>query len=158
MRIITRFGCVVVVSAALVGCNSSVSGQMMGTLGGAVAGAAIGSQIGRGGGGIVATLAGAVIGAIVGGMIGRGLDEEERRRANAAAHAALNRPVGTTSNWSSRRTGNRGSMRVAKTVAPDAKGRLCKVLTHKIAWKGGKTSEQAVKYCQNPDGSWETAA
>lgn len=157
MNTITRFGCVVAVSAALVlvGCQTPGTGQTVGTLGGAAAGAAIGSQMGSGRGRLAAMVIGAIIGAIAGNIIGRKLDEEERRRANAAANAALHRPVGTTSSWSSRR-GNHGSMRVTRAIAPDAKGRPCKVLTHNITWSDGKKSEQVVTYCQSADGSWET--
>lgn len=156
MHSVARYSCVAVVCAALVGCQSSGTGQTLGTLGGAAAGAAIGSQIGSGSGRLIAIGVGALIGGLVGAFIGRKLDEEEQKRANAAARAALDGPVGTTSNWSSERTGNGGSILVTKAAVPDAKGRSCKALTHNIDWKDGKKSTQVVQYCKNPDGGWET--
>ncbi|MHA1538473.1 MAG: glycine zipper 2TM domain-containing protein [Alphaproteobacteria bacterium] len=144
------------VSAALVGCQGAGTGQTVGTLGGAAAGAAIGSQMGKGSGRLIAMGVGALIGGLVGSFIGRKLDEQERQRANMAATTALNGPVGTTSSWSSERTGNGGHFRVSKALAADGKGRACKTLAQDTTWKDGKKTTQQVKYCKNADGGWES--
>src|SRR5207247_4539799 len=75
-----------------------------GTLVGAVAGGLIGSQFGGGTGErIAAGLAGAALGGLIGNRIGAGMDDDDKRRADAAPMQAREAgKAGVAVTWKSR--------------------------------------------------------
>lgn len=85
----------VVVALPLAGCmtNETFSNQNIGTVAGAGVGILAGSMFGQGNGRLLAMAVGGAVGAWAGNQIGAKLDENARLKRQAAAEAALNRPI-----------------------------------------------------------------
>lgn len=99
-----KFVAIVTVSLPLAGCmtNETFSNQNIGTVAGAGVGILAGSMFGQGNGRLLAMAVGGAVGAWAGNQIGAKLDENARLKRQAAAEAALNRPVDAPPvSWSS---------------------------------------------------------
>ena len=135
----------------------------MGSMIGAVAGAAVGAGAAIAARGntrpvVAATLGGAAAGGLAGGAIGQYLDERDRQLAERARSRALDAEPGATRRpvsvaWQSdHNPGVEGAATVVDAgLARD--GRRCKRL-REVAYVAGKELEQAVVYCQIPQGGW----
>jgi surface antigen len=119
----------------------------VGAGGGALGGALIGGLVG----GWEGALIGAAAGAVVGGVVGLALDEQERRRQNAALAqaAAENRAV----TWSE-------PGKASGTITPRreyvANQRTCREFDN-TTQKDGRTETNRVSLCRNADGTWSPA-
>ena len=124
-----------------------------GTLVGALAGAAIGSQIGGGSGErVAAAVGGALIGGFLGNRIGAAMDDEDKKRAQAAQYQALeSSPSGSPVAWRNPDSGRYGS--VVPGPKYDQQGMPCRAYTHTI-YIDGKPQVARGSACRNPDGTW----
>jgi surface antigen len=138
---------------ALAACQAPTNQQIGGVTGSAV-GAMVGNQFGSGAGRVGATVLGAGVGGLVGSQIGRSLDENARRRAEAAEAEALASPgmgAGVPVSWeagSSHGTVIPGPVRVVD-------GRECRPYTHRIV-VDGRGEQLRGTACRMPDGSWRS--
>lgn len=125
-----------------------------GTLLGATAGAVVGSQVGGGAGERVAgAVAGGVIGGLLGNRIGAALDEEDRRRAEAAQMEALERGrSGVPVAWRSPDSGRYGN--VVPGQAYQREGRDCRPYTHTV-YVDGRPETMQGDACRLDDGTWQ---
>jgi surface antigen len=141
-------------SLAIAGCSGDGTSKADSGLAiGALAGGILGNAAGRGNGRIASTAIGAVVGGIIGSEIGRSLDREDRRLAQEAELAALERGrSGERIPWRSPRSGYYGE------VVPESpfrrSGRDCREYTHRIFISGRPRVMRGIA-CRNPDGSWE---
>jgi surface antigen len=112
-------------------------GRALGGLLGAVGGAAVGrGNVGR----VAAAALGAPVGALIGDRIARLLDCREQQQAAAATEQAVERGVGTTTNWASEtRPGVTGSSTVTAAATPMADGNPCLTVTDIVIIDGEET-------------------
>lgn len=139
------------IALAVAGCETK---QQQGTVAGAAAGAAVGSFFGKGSGRVFAIAGGALVGGFVGNRVGKNMDENDRRRAQAAADQAETAQVGETVTWSNPDTGNSGTIEVVQE-GPDADGNTCRDLKHTVE-AGGETQTDTGVICKQADGTWVT--
>lgn len=146
MRSISTF----LLALLLAGCATrEQSGEFVGVILGAAIGNAIGTNSNTR---AVGTLAGAVIGGVIGGRVGRQLDEEDRRKAEAAQDFALSQPANAQVDWhSDRHHGVRGSVQTTEPM-PSDQGR-CRNVLHSYMMNGIEHRENR-RACQRPDGTW----
>ena len=126
-------------------------GETVGTLGGAAAGGLIGNAIGHGSAG--GTLLGVLIGGAAGNLIGGAIDDNDRRRANAAAQSAYTAPVGQKITWNNPQNGNSGTITPVKDGYSQS-GQYCREFQQTIT-VGGQQQQGYGTACQQPDGSWK---
>ncbi len=120
---------------------------------GAVAGGLIGNAIGAGAGNRAAgTIIGAAVGGLLGNHIGAALDDEDRRRANAAQMRALESgPSGAPVPWRNPDSGHYGN--IVPGPSYQVNGVPCRQFTETI-YIGGKPQVERGTACRNPDGTW----
>lgn len=136
------------------GCEGPTAKQDAGAVLGMIAGGVLGATIGDGAGQAVASIVGAAAGGIVGQMIGADMDEADRLKAEAAARAALQVPVGDSVEWrSERNTAVRGTATpLAETSEPD--GRECRTV-RQVAYIDGQEVTETTRFCRVGDsGTW----
>ncbi|WP_276316641.1 glycine zipper 2TM domain-containing protein [Halomonas flagellata] len=110
--ILRRLSVVLLGLFLLGGCQTTSTGEGVGTGLGALIGAGLGSQVGSGSGRTAAMLIGAGLGAWLGREIGIRLTREDQR----AMSAALDRtPDGTSEKWRNPQTGNEFTMTPRET-------------------------------------------
>lgn len=110
-------------SIPLAGCmtNETFSNQNIGTVAGAGVGILAGSMFGQGNGRLIAMAVGGAVGAWAGNQIGAKLDENARLKRQAAAEAALNRPLDAPPvTWSSDLPPEPASAAATPAAAPRA--------------------------------------
>ncbi|WP_020592657.1 RT0821/Lpp0805 family surface protein [Kiloniella laminariae] len=127
--------------------------QTVGGLGGAVAGGLLGAQFGKGNGRIVAAATGAVLGGLLGSEVGRYMDDEDKKKADAAYTRAQTAPVGQTIAWNNPDTGHSGTVTPVRD-GKSSSGAYCREYQQTVV-VGGKTEEAYGTACRQPDGSWE---
>ena len=132
------------------------SNSTLGGLAGGAAGAAIGSQFGSGTGQLFAVAGGTLLGALLGSQIGAYMDEQDRMQAQQATQQALVAPVGQPVAWSNPDTGNRGTV-VSQPASTSYAGRYCRDYVQTVFIDGRQETLRGTA-CQNPDGTWESAA
>ena len=146
---------VALVPLAVVGCSNAGGGfthQDAGIGVGAVAGGVIGNQFGSGSGKVAATVLGAVVGGVVGSEIGKSLDEQDRRAAQDAEFAALERgQSGVGQPWRNPDSGHYGMVVPGKPYKRDAQD--CRDYTHTI-YIDGRPQTMRGTACRAPDGTW----
>ena len=149
-----RLLAILALPALLAGCSQNgFTKQDGGTIVGAVAGGVIGNQFGSGTGKILATGAGALIGGIVGSEIGKSLDDNDRRNAQEAELAALERgQSGQATPWRNPDSGHYGMVVPGKPYKRAAQD--CRDYTHTI-YIGGQPQTMRGTACRNPDGTWQ---
>ena len=119
---------------------------------GALAGGVIGNQFGGGDGKVLATALGAVVGGIVGSEIGKSLDDNDRRVAQEAELAALERGnSGVAQPWRNPDSGHYGMVVPGKPYKRAAQD--CRDYTHTI-YIDAKPQTMRGTACRNPDGTW----
>ena len=142
---------------ALSGCATMSENETAGTVIGGVAGAVVGNKFGKGSGKAAATALGAVIGATVGRNIGKSLDETSRRRADAAAHEALETAdVGEHITWQNPDNAG-GSAHGSATVTrhgADSEGRTCREFQQTVII-GGREEQSYGTACRDDNGDWK---
>ncbi len=146
-----------ILAASLAGCSSdSGPKEVGGTALGAVAGGAIGNAIGGSAGNRLAgTLIGAAAGGLIGNRIGAAMDDEDRRRADAAQMQALETgPSGAPVPWRNPDSGRYGN--VVPGPAYQANGATCRQFTQTVYVDGMPQIGRGTA-CRNPDGTWATA-
>ena len=120
---------------------------------GAITGGLIGSAVGNGNGKIAAAAIGAFVGGVVGNEIGRSLDEQDRRFAQQAEYAALERGrSGERTEWRNPDSGHAGSITPIRTYQT-SDGVHCREFTQTI-WVEGRAERAHGTACREPDGSW----
>ncbi len=150
-----RQSALVVTAFVLAACQAPTNQQIGGVTGSAV-GAMVGNQFGSGAGHVGATVLGAGVGGLVGSQIGRSLDENARRRAEAAEATAFASPgmgAGIPVSWdsgSSHGTIIPGPVRVVD-------GRECRPYTHRIV-VDGRGEQLRGTACRMSDGSWRSVS
>ena len=149
---------VLLLSASLVGCHSTIRGmgekQAVGTVMGATAGGLIGSQFGAGGGHVLGTAVGAVVGGIAGSVIGRSIDETDARAANRAYDRSSRAVRGEIVYWENGRTGNAGNIQALRD-GHSRYGNYCReyALESRI---NGRYERVYSTACRRPNGTWYT--
>ena len=122
--------------------------RAIGGLAGGVAGAVLGrrSPVGR-----LATIAlAAPVGALIGDTIARLLDCREQEQAAAATEQAVERGVGTTTNWTSETRPNvTGSSTVTAAATPLPDGNPCVTVTDVVIVDGEETRAPK-RMCRRP--------
>jgi len=144
---------VAVVSTLLAGCGQGgLTKQDAGVGIGAIAGGVVGNQFGQGDGKIVATALGAVVGGIVGSEIGKSLDDNDRRLAQEAEFASLERgQSGVGQPWRNPDSGHYGTVVPGKPYKRAQQD--CRDYTHTI-YIDGKPQTMRGTACRNADGTW----
>lgn len=126
-----------------------VGGTAVGAAAGGVIGGAIGSRVG---GGLAGTLIGAALGGLVGNRVGAALDDEDKRRIDAARLQALETgPSGAPVAWRNPDNGHYGN--IVPGPAFQANDAACRQYTQTI-YIDGKPQVARGTFCRNPDGSW----
>ena len=128
------------------GCSAGQN-TAVGTGVGALGGAAIGGAVG----GWRGALIGAAVGGVAGAAVGLALDDQERRRQQAAMAqaAAENRQV----TWSEPGKAS-GTITPRRTYV--ANQRTCREFDN-TTQKEGRTESNSVTLCRNADGTWSPA-
>ncbi len=121
---------------------------------GAITGGLIGSAVGNGNGKIAAAAIGAFVGGVVGNEIGRSLDAQDRRFAQQAEFAALERGrSGERTEWRNPDSGHYGEVIPSP---PYKRGQTdCRDFTHKV-YIDGRPQAMRGTACRNPDGTWSS--
>ena len=146
----------VVVSILLSGCSNEPTGgkQAEGEMVGSILGSTIGNFIPGGASiaGQVVRSHGGTIGSMIGGTIGAALDEEDRRRLEAAMRTAL--ASGTPSSFENPDSGVKATVTPAPIINA-ADGKQCRSVKQDVVLKGGKVLSETVKACKDNSGKWE---
>lgn len=156
MRAVSTIAAACALSLALAGCETGGPKEDAGLVVGAVAGGIIGSTVGRGTGRIVGAAVGATIGGIVGSEIGRSLDAQDRRLAEEAELAALERGrSGVPTPWRNPDNGRYGEVIPGAAFArgPDT----CREYEHRV-FIDGRPQIMRGTACRNRDGSWRNVS
>jgi surface antigen len=129
------------------GCSAGQN-TAVGTGVGALGGAAIGGAVG----GWRGALIGAAVGGVAGAAVGLALDDQERRRQNAAMMQAAeeNRAVA----WAE--PGKASGTITPRRTYVAANQRTCREFDNSTQ-KDGRTETSAVTLCRNADGTWSPA-
>jgi surface antigen len=141
------------IGASLAACAANTgSKEATGTVTGAAAGALVGNMLAGSGNRLAGTLIGAAVGGFLGNRVGATLDDEDRRRADAARMQALaSGPSGAPVAWRNPDSGRYGN--VVPGPAYQANGATCRGYTQTIYVDGTPQASRSTA-CQNPDGSW----
>lgn len=134
----------------------TLSGGLIGALGGAGAGAGIGALAGGGKGAAIGAAAGAVTGLLAGFVVGNQMDKHDCAEAQMALAQIGGRPIGYTASWSNPATGSHGSYTPISAEMPQADGRVCRRVRQDTALKGYNPSSQVVLTCRLANGDYET--
>jgi surface antigen len=126
-------------------------GETVGTLGGAAAGGLAGSALFHGS--AAGTLGGVLLGGFLGNQLGGMVDDEDRRREQAAEQRAYTAPVGQQITWNNPQNGNSGTI-VPVRDGYAGNGAYCREFQQTII-VGGQQQQGYGKACQQPDGSWK---
>ncbi len=131
---------------------SATSREDSGTVLGAIGGGLIGNQFGKGGGRVAATIGGAVVGGLIGNQIGKDLDQEDRRRAEEAYLASLERGRdGERREWRNPNNGNYGYVTPRRVYMYESM--TCREYEQTI-YVRGRPETLVGRACRQPDGSW----
>ena len=143
------------ISLMLSGCGQGgLTKQDAGVGIGAIAGGVVGNQFGQGDGKLVATALGAVVGGIVGSEIGKSLDDNDRRLAQEAEFASLERgQSGVGQPWRNPDSGHYGMVVPGKPYKRAEQD--CRDYTHTI-YIDGKPQTMRGTACRNGDGTWRS--
>ena len=118
-------------------------------VGGAVSGASTGPRV-------AGATGGTAVGAFLGNRIGAVLDDDDKRRADAAQMQALETgPSGAPVAWRNPDSGRYGN--VVPGPVYQVNGAPCRQYTHTVFIDGRPQSERGTA-CRNPDGTWKTAS
>jgi len=143
------------ISLMLSGCGQGgLTKQDAGIGIGALAGGVVGNQFGKGDGKVLATALGAVVGGIVGSEIGKSLDDNDRRLAQEAEFASLERgQSGVGQPWRNPDSGHYGMVVPGKPYKRAEQD--CRDYTHTI-YIDGKPQTMRGTACRNGDGTWRS--
>lgn len=154
----------VVVSAAITlmigGCQSTGSGQTVGTLVGAGVGGLVGSQIGSGAGNVVATIAGVAIGGLIGNQIGALLDEREQARMQDQTKVVLSSPQpAPVQEWRDPQRNRtyrvRATTPTQRTRTPQGTQQECRSFVQEVVDEKGETHSESRRACRTASGDWQ---
>ena len=153
MNKVLAFASVAVIPLVLTACGQGgLTKQDAGIGIGALAGGVVGNQFGKGDGKVLATALGAVVGGIVGSEIGKSLDDNDRRLAQEAEFASLERgQSGVGQPWRNPDSGHYGMVVPGKPYKRAEQD--CRDYTHTI-YIDGKPQTMRGTACRNPDGTW----
>jgi len=143
------------ISLMLSGCGQGgLTKQDAGIGIGALAGGVVGNQFGKGDGKVLATALGAFVGGIVGSEIGKSLDDNDRRLAQEAEFASLERgQSGVGQPWRNPDSGHYGMVVPGKPYKRAEQD--CRDYTHTI-YIDGKPQTMRGTACRNGDGTWRS--
>jgi surface antigen len=142
---------------SLSGCANDGQGgkEVGGTLIGAAAGGLLGSQIGGGseGGAAAGAAIGVLLGGFVGNRIGKQMDDEDKRRLQAAQMRAYNAPLNEPIRWENPNNGNSGYVTPIREGRRPADNAYCREFQSEVV-VGGQKEKAFGRACREPDGSW----
>lgn len=139
-----RFGITLVVSCALISCNTTST-----MLGGA-AGGLLGSQVG-GSNKTTTIIAGTIIGSLIGNEIGKHLNEKDKEKLENSTKETL--ATNETTTWENEETGNKGSTRIVKSEKEEIEDN-CKTFEQIVELSDGTVEKKLGKVCKDGNGDW----
>jgi len=138
-----------VLSAALSGCETAPTKEDQGLIIGGIVGGIVGHQVGGGSGRTLATIVGTMAGAAIGGSVGRSMDDNDRIMAARTLETVR---TDVPASWVNPDTGYEYVMTPTRTY--DAGTGPCREYSLD-ATIGGETQQVYGTACRQADGSWK---
>lgn len=134
----------------------TLSGALIGGVGGAGTGAAIGALAGGGKGAGIGALAGGVLGVGIGLLEGHHLDAQDCQQAQIALQQVRYTDVGQAVSWANPATGSYGSYTPLSTETVQPSGQLCRQVRQDSTIKNHAATSQIELTCRDANGNYTT--
>lgn len=134
----------------------TLSGALIGGLGGAAGGAGLGALAGGGKGAAIGAGIGVLAGLIGGAIVGNQIDKRDCYEAQLALQQIRYKDVGQVAAWNNTATGSSGSYTALTPESAYANGRICRQVRQDTTLKDQAPTSQMLLTCRTADGNYES--